>query len=41
MIRVQEAPFDLGAELEALSAGRTDKIKPSGVCLAEQSSRIV
>jgi molybdopterin synthase catalytic subunit len=24
MIRVQEAPFDVGAELEALRAGRTD-----------------
>ena len=24
MIRVQEAPFDVGAELAALSAGRTD-----------------
>ncbi len=24
MIRVQEAPFDVGAELQALSAGRTD-----------------
>jgi molybdopterin synthase catalytic subunit len=24
MIRVQEAPFDIGAELAALSAGRTD-----------------